>query len=173
MKMVKILWAGLDNSDGQRALGQKGVSEVEIVAGLSRRGPHVTDASGVSWYPFDGLYHSAFRMGEFDVIVDFSSHPDTFYQVVNFAVREEVPLVIRTSDISEQQMKTLYEATKLIPIFRSKEFRFVRPDATPIKGTFPAKSAMIVAKIMAKKPVRKHEFYDLGDIWEEFSSYES
>lgn len=110
---VRILWSGITGRTGKQALEvEKYNDEVEIVAGICR--------SGGQYYTYDELDRIT---EDFDVIVDFS-HKDSFDEIINYAIKMNKPLIIGTSGLSIQQMKTFEEASKIIPIFRGGNFRF-------------------------------------------------
>lgn len=113
MQKTKILWSGIKGRTGVQALNAATNSKYsEIVAGISRN---------------DNKYYNYSQLDEisqkFDVIVDFS-HKDSFDTILAFALKENKPLISGTSDITEEQLTKLEEASKIIPIFRGGNFRF-------------------------------------------------
>lgn len=58
-----------------------------------------------------------------DAIIDFSN-PAVFDEVLRIAVRAKKPLILGTSGISNRQLAALYDATKVIPVFRGEIFQF-------------------------------------------------
>lgn len=274
MEITRILWSGLTGRTGREAMEQvKEVSGIEIVAGLSRL-PYsdgnikvdgiTQNMDGTStlktrfmdtpkWYQYAELSIMGKKKpskGDFDVMVDFS-HPDVFEEVVELAVRTNVPLISGTSGLDDRQMAMLYDATNRIPVFRGGNFRFkvkklideavelamreegrldlyenfykgkslpsetsrvlqrrimeatgrtvtvhsaddfgynnlicdwefqVHREESPT-NTFQEKvhcrtigfdelahDVLEIAKVMAKKPVKKGEFYDLDEIWDD------
>lgn len=141
---VQILWSGLTGRTGREAMQCATKDpEVEIVAGVSRfcgGGSDVTvevktpDADGlttaeifdfpnVKWYRPQDLSKMSKHDIDCDIVIDFS-HPDCFNEVLNLAIRKEVPLISETSGLSNRQMATLYDATHRIPVFRGGNFRF-------------------------------------------------
>jgi dihydrodipicolinate reductase len=55
--------------------------------------------------------------------VDFS-HKDSFDKILEFATKVKKPLIIGTAGLTEQQIKSFENASKIIPIFRGGNFRF-------------------------------------------------
>ena len=53
-----------------------------------------------------------------DVIIDFS-HPSNLSQLLSFAKRNDLPIVVATTGLSEDQKKELSDASKIIPVFFS------------------------------------------------------
>ncbi len=127
---IKILWSGLTGRIEIEAVkaAQK-MLNVEIVLGLVRHGERVEskEIKNIKWLSYDalnsfGMVEIVKRMG-IDVIVDFS-HPDVFDNVLGLAIRTSKPLISGTSNLSNRQVASLYDATNHIPIFRGGNFRF-------------------------------------------------
>lgn len=53
-----------------------------------------------------------------DVIIDFS-HFEAFPQILKFARDQEIPIVIATTGLSEDDLKAIEEASQSIPIFKT------------------------------------------------------
>lgn len=53
-----------------------------------------------------------------DVIVDFS-HPSNLTRLLDFAIKENIPIVLATTGYSREQVEELTEASKKIPVFFS------------------------------------------------------
>lgn len=138
MRTTRILWSGLTGKTGREAMGQlANVPGVEIAGGISRQASFIKNGNGckfcehiypsnLHWYQYLNLsnaMHITKIPRDFDVIVDFS-HPDVFDQVLEFAIRTDVPLISGTSGLSNHQMAMLYDATGRIPVFRGGNFRF-------------------------------------------------
>ena len=110
---VRILWSGITGRTGKEALEiAKQNDQVEIVAGICR--------NNSDFYNYDQLDEIK---EEFDVIVDFS-HKDSFYKILNFALKVKKPIIIGTSGLDEEQVKAYKEASKIIPVFRGGNFRY-------------------------------------------------
>lgn len=110
---TKILWSGITGRTGKEAYEvAKNSDQVEIVAGVCR--------SNSDFYNYDQLDNIK---EDFDVIVDFS-HKDSFYKVLEFALRTKKPIIIGTAGLNEEQVKAYEEASYIIPVFRGGNFRF-------------------------------------------------
>ena len=110
---VRILWSGITGRTGKEALETaKQNDQIEIVAGICR--------NNSDFYNYDQLDEIK---EEFDVIVDFS-HKDSFYKMLNFALKVKKPIIIGTSGLDEEQVKAYEEASKIIPVFRGGNFRY-------------------------------------------------
>lgn len=110
---VRILWSGITGRTGKEALEiAKQNDQLEIVAGICR--------NNSNFYNYDQLDEIK---EEFDVIVDFS-HKDSFYKMLNFALKVKKPIIIGTSGLDEEQVKAYEEASKIIPVFRGGNFRY-------------------------------------------------
>ncbi len=110
---VRILWSGITGRTGKEAYElAKQSKEVEIVAGVCR--------NNSDFYNYDQLDEIK---EEFDVIVDFS-HKDSFYKMLNFALKVKKPIIIGTSGLDKEQVKAYEEASQVIPVFRGGNFRY-------------------------------------------------
>ncbi len=110
---VRILWSGITGRTGKEAYElAKQSKEVEIVAGVCR--------NNSDFYNYDQLDEIK---EEFDVIVDFS-HKDSFYKMLNFALKVKKPIIIGTSGLDEEQVKAYEAASQVIPVFRGGNFRY-------------------------------------------------
>ena len=110
---VRILWSGITGRTGKEAYEiAKNSNQVEIVAGVCR--------SNSAFYSYDQLDNIK---EDFDVIVDFS-HKDSFYKVLEFALKEKKPIIIGTAGLDEEQIKAYEDASHIIPVFRGGNFRF-------------------------------------------------
>lgn len=58
-----------------------------------------------------------------DVIIDFSSHEATS-ALLDFAIKQEIPLVIGTTKISKKDEAKMEDAAKVIPIFYSQNMAY-------------------------------------------------
>lgn len=64
-----------------------------------------------------------FSYTDADVIIDFSS-PEGTIKMLEFAVREKIPVVIATTGLNKDQESKVIEASKVIPIFKSANMSF-------------------------------------------------
>lgn len=113
MNKVKVLFSGITGRTGKELLNLvKTQDKVEIVAGVCR--------NDIRYYNYNELDKIT---EDFDIIVDFS-HKDSFDKILLFALENNKPLIIGTSKLSEEQIKNIQEASKIIPIFNGGNFRF-------------------------------------------------
>ena len=67
----------------------------------------------------DGVYNDiSFVLEKCDVIVDFSSHEYTA-DVLAYAVKNKLPVVMATTGHSEEELSQIKDASKKIPVFKS------------------------------------------------------
>lgn len=112
MKKTKILWSGITGRTGKLAEKfSKTCDCAEVVAGLSRNDENYYNYNEIKDINVD-----------FDVIVDFS-HKDSFYKVLDYAIKVKKPLISGTSGLSEEMLIDLEKASHIIPIFRGGNFR--------------------------------------------------
>lgn len=110
---VRILWSGITGRTGKEAYEiAKNSDQVKIVAGICR--------SNSNFYNYDQLDDIK---EEYDIIVDFS-HKDSFYKMLDFALKVKKPIIIGTSGLDDDQLKAFEEASHIIPVFRGGNFRF-------------------------------------------------
>ena len=110
---VRILWSGITGRTGIEAYEiAKNSDQVKIVAGICR--------SNSNFYNYDQLDDIK---EEYDIIVDFS-HKDSFYKMLDFAIKVKKPIIIGTSGLDDDQLKAFEEASHIIPVFRGGNFRF-------------------------------------------------
>lgn len=64
-----------------------------------------------------------FQYTDANVIIDFSSPTGTM-QMLDFAVKSKIPVVIATTGLNEEQENKVIEASKIIPIFKSANMSF-------------------------------------------------
>ena len=109
--MVRIIMSGCNGHMGQVITGLvAGDPEAEIVAGIDVRD------DGKNTYP---VFHSFSECtAEADVIVDFSS-PKAFDSLMDYSVSHQVPAVVCTTGLSEDQLKRLEEDSKKVAVLRS------------------------------------------------------
>ena len=108
--MVSILLCGAGGKMGQvitQAVAQR--SDCRIAAGID---PHAPACD----YP---VYANADQCTEpCDVIIDFS-HPSALSPLLEYAVNHRLPAVICTTGLSEEQIESIHQAARQIPIFFS------------------------------------------------------
>lgn len=58
-----------------------------------------------------------------DVIIDFSA-PVSTLNILKFAVKDKIPIVIATTGFSEEELQEVVKASKIIPVFKSANMSF-------------------------------------------------
>ena len=107
---MHILVSGLGGHMGQQvaALAREGFRGAELTAGVDFLGfqdPGVPCASS-----FDGAETDV------DVVVDFSHHSCT-KELLDFCVKNALPLVLATTGQTEEELAAIHEAAQKIPLF--------------------------------------------------------
>lgn len=98
--MGQVLSRIIDNED-----------DIEILAGIDRNPERYNNN-----YP---VYSEIFSCREkAEVIIDFSS-PNSLKSLLEYGVEKRIPLVIATTGLSEENIESIVEASKIIPIFQS------------------------------------------------------
>ncbi|KKC30092.1 MULTISPECIES: 4-hydroxy-tetrahydrodipicolinate reductase [Caldanaerobacter] len=94
----------------------------KVVAKLAKENPEFEVVAGVdkNTFPLDFPVYSDLKevKEEADVVIDFSYH-EAIPNLVKEAAKRKIPVVIATTGLSEEELKTVEEASKEIPIFRS------------------------------------------------------
>lgn len=109
--MVKIILNGCNGHMGQTISSlAAGDPELVIAAGIDLRD------EGKNSYPVFSDFASCDV--EADVIVDFSS-PKAFDAMMDYSVAHQVPAVVCTTGLSEDQLKRLEEESKKVAVLRS------------------------------------------------------
>lgn len=109
--MINILLSGCNGKMGQVITRLAGTDdEIAIVGGFD------LNTSALNTYPVFGNLNKIDV--QFDVIVDFS-HPNAFYNILEFALNCEKPLVMATTGLSQEQVQKLKEAGSRIPVLFS------------------------------------------------------
>lgn len=109
--MIKILLSGANGKMG-KVIAQivKNKENMKIVAGFDV----VTDA-----YDDFPIYSTPSEFeGEADAIIDFS-HPSALLPLLKFAENRQIPAVIATTGLTQEQKNTLFETSKRVPVFFS------------------------------------------------------
>lgn len=113
MENIRILWSGITGKTANEVLKvAQNNKYIQIVAGICR--------NNGNYYNYNELDNIK---EEFDVIIDFS-HKDSFDKVLDYALEVKKPIIIGTAGLSDEQMKKMQDAAKIIPIFRGGNFRF-------------------------------------------------
>ncbi|NLY19426.1 MAG: 4-hydroxy-tetrahydrodipicolinate reductase [Clostridiaceae bacterium] len=109
--MVRILLSGCNGKMGQVITNIARYREdVKIVAGFD-----INDSISNDYPVFTRLEQCN---AEADVIVDFS-HPAALPQVLNYALSKNMPLVVATTGIPDEQVLKIKEASSVIPVLYS------------------------------------------------------
>ena len=111
--MVKILLTGCNGRMGNAVA--KSVSETPdctIVAG-------VDVMNSANTYDFPTFVSVDEYNGDCDVIVDFSHHTAT-EGLLNYAIKNNIPIVVSTTGHTESETQTIKEASMHIPVFYSR-----------------------------------------------------
>ena len=109
--MTKIILNGVNGKMGQViARIVEETTDCEIVCGF--------DINDSQKNNFDVYKNPNDFVGEADVIIDFS-HPSSFDGLIKFALRRKLPIVIATTGLSKEQIASLENVAKEIPVFFS------------------------------------------------------
>ena len=108
--MTKIILSGCMGNMGKVVAGVAAErNDVEIVAG-------VDFAGGIAEFP---VYVNIAEVKETaDVIIDFS-HPNALYNLLDYAEKKKLPIVLATTGYSDEQTAHIKKASTDIPIFFS------------------------------------------------------
>ena len=133
--MTKIILSGCMGRMGKAISAIVAETEdAEIVCGFDLAG-------GDCGYPVYSDYASV--SVDADVIIDFS-HPANLNKLLSFAKRNDLPIVVATTGLTEDQKKELSDASKIIPVFFSANMslginlliRLAKQAAKILEGSF-------------------------------------
>ncbi len=112
---MKILISGYNGYMGQ-VLGEmiKKDSELELVCGMDKN----INCEGASVKCFTSFNDVNL---DIDVVVDFSHHSLT-KELIDFGIKNNIPLVIATTGQTEEEKQMIREASKKIPIFYAANY---------------------------------------------------
>ena len=109
--MVKVIMNGCNGHMGQVITGIiANDPEAEIVAGID-----VHDEGKNSYPVFNSFEASTV---EADVVIDFSS-PKAFDAMMDYCVAKQVPVIVCTTGLAEEQIKRLEDDSKKVAVLRS------------------------------------------------------
>ena len=109
--MIKIILSGCNGRMGRAITDIVSKNQdAQIVAGVDLN----TDAS--SGYPVYSTINEVTEAA--DVLIDFS-HPSLLSGLLEFCVSRKIPAVIATTGCSDEQLREIDEAAKIVPMFRS------------------------------------------------------
>ena len=112
MKTIRILINGCNGKMGQEVAKKARVMEgIEVFGGVDR------SDSGDNFFP---VYTDLDKIDKDfpDVIIDFSV-PMSSMKILDFALKNKIPIVIATTGFSDEELKKINEAGKEIPVFQS------------------------------------------------------
>lgn len=110
--MIKAIINGCNGAMGQvltKIIDE--MEDIDIVAGIDKN----IDAHKNNYPVYD---HICSYEGKADVVIDFSN-PGCFEEVLEYGVNKTTPLVIATTGLTPENLMSLEEASKSIPIFHS------------------------------------------------------
>ncbi|WP_434798195.1 4-hydroxy-tetrahydrodipicolinate reductase [Terrisporobacter vanillatitrophus] len=108
--MLKVIINGYSGSMGKvltKCVNED--SELQLVCGVSRDELEV---------PFKTYYKMSDIEENADVIIDFSHH-SAIYDVLDYATKTKLPLVIATTGFNDEELSEIEKASAIIPIFHS------------------------------------------------------
>lgn len=107
--MLKMILVGCCGQMG-RVISQRVAEEgrMEIVAGVDKR------AGAVGGYPVYSRMEECTQAA--DVVLDFS-HPSSLPATLRYGLEHHCPLVIATTGLGEQEIASIHEAARQIPVF--------------------------------------------------------
>ena len=109
--MVKIIMHGCNGHMGQVISGLvEKDPEAEIVAGID-----IADQGKNSYPVFTNIEECQV---EADAVIDFSS-PKAFGRLMDFCEKRNLPVVLCTTDVNEEQLARVEESAKKIPVLKS------------------------------------------------------
>lgn len=113
--MINILLSGITGKMGHEIIKEvKNHNDFIIKAGISRNNieNEIT------------IYNDVNMIKEkIDVIIDFS-HPDFTLNILDYAKKRNIPMVIGTTGFDDLQLKKINEYSKYIPIFKSSNMSY-------------------------------------------------
>ena len=112
--MIEIILHGCHGKMGQAvAVAAENMPDVNIVYGVDR------NLNGNN--PFPVYYPLKEGPVKGDVIVDFSSH-DAIPFVLDFAISRNLPLVLASTGLTEEEQNQIRQASNQIPVFQAPNF---------------------------------------------------
>lgn len=108
--MIKVILSGLGNTGIEILKCIKETEGVDLSCGVSEF--NLKDKSYKVYRKFKDIKEKA------DVIIDFSK-PSRIDEILDYAINNEIPIVIGTTGYTEEQNEKILKASKLIPVFKS------------------------------------------------------
>lgn len=114
--MINVLVNGCNGKMGQEVVNQiEQSSDFLVLAGFDKE-----DLGNTSYPVYTNLSSITVKP---DVIIDFSV-PVATLNILEYAKSSSIPVVIATTGLSDQQIKTVEEYSKSIPIFKSANMSY-------------------------------------------------
>lgn len=114
--MINVLVNGCNGKMGQEVVNQiEQSSDFLVLAGFDKE-----DLGNTSFPVYNSLSSITVKP---DVIIDFSV-PVATLNILEYAKTSSIPVVIATTGLSDQQIKTVEEYSKSIPIFKSANMSY-------------------------------------------------
>ncbi|WP_125152762.1 4-hydroxy-tetrahydrodipicolinate reductase [Clostridium rectalis] len=109
--MINIILCGCNGKMGKVITEvSKGFSNLKIVAGIDK-----TIDSSTEYPNFESIDKCLVKA---DVVLDFS-RPDSLENLLTYCDKNKLPLILCTTGYSEEQLKSIENYSKIIPIFKS------------------------------------------------------
>ena len=114
--MIKVLINGCNGKMGQEVAKQVDKTEgFTVLSGVDRLD------TGDNKFPVYTSYENISEMP--DIIIDFSV-PEATFKALEFASKNNIPIVIATTGFTDEQTNKIKEYSKTIPIFKSANMSF-------------------------------------------------
>lgn len=114
--MIKVLVNGCNGKMGQEVIQQiNNDNEFEVACGF--------DKEKIKEYNFNVYTDIKDIKEKIDVIIDFSV-PKATMNILEFAKKNKIPIVIATTGLSKEELDTIKDNSKEIPIFQSVNMSF-------------------------------------------------
>lgn len=114
--MIKVLINGCNGKMGQEVAKQVDKTEgFTVLSGIDRLD------TGDNKFPVYTSYENITEMP--DIIIDFSV-PEATFKALEFASKNNIPIVIATTGFTDEQTNKIKEYSKTIPIFKSANMSF-------------------------------------------------
>ena len=114
--MIKVLINGCNGKMGQEVAKQVDKTEgFTVLSGVDRLD------TGDNKFPVYTLYENITEVP--DIIIDFSV-PEATFKALEFASKNNIPIVIATTGFTDEQTNKIKEYSKTIPIFKSANMSF-------------------------------------------------
>ena len=114
--MIKVLINGCNGKMGQEVAKQVDKTEgFTVLSGVDRLD------TGDNKFPVYTSYENITEMP--DIIIDFSV-PESTFKALEFASKNNIPIVIATTGFTDEQTNKIKEYSKTIPIFKSANMSF-------------------------------------------------